>query len=97
MEKLSREQVMHVAELAKLSVSEGEVEKYAVQLAAILTEIDKINNVNISNEEDLLIAPISHDNRFSKDVVKGMSSKEEIFKNAKNYNDDYIIVPKVIE
>jgi Asp-tRNA(Asn)/Glu-tRNA(Gln) amidotransferase C subunit len=26
-----------------------------------------------------------------------MLSKEEIFKNAKNYNDDYIIVPKVIE
>lgn len=97
MEKLSKEQVMHVAKLAKLSVSEGEVEKYASQLAAILTEIDKINKVDISDDEELLITPMKHSNRFSDDTIGDMLSKEEIFKNVKNHNDDYIVVPKVIE
>ena len=43
MEKLTREQVLHVADLAKIHLTEEEIEKYGYQLKQILDEIGKIN------------------------------------------------------
>lgn len=97
MEKLDKKAVMHVANLARLSVSDDEVDKYGVQLSDILTEIDKINKVDIDSNKDILIAPTANTNCFNNDVVGDMLSKEEAFRNANKTNEEYIIVPKVIE
>lgn len=96
MEKLEREVVDHVADLARLYVSEEEKDKYGVQLAQILTEIDKINKVNVEDEEDMLIAPTENKNEYREDIVGEMLKKDAIFKNAKHASDGYIIVPRVI-
>lgn len=95
MEALNEKQVMHVANLARLEVNENELKKYGAQLASILTEIDKILSVDIKNN-DLLIAPTSNTNRYSSDTVGSMLSRDEIFKNANNASDGYIVVPRVI-
>ena len=42
MEKLTREEVKHVAHLARIGVSEEEIEKYQIDLAKMIDEIDKI-------------------------------------------------------
>ena len=95
MEALSKKQVMHVANLARLSVNKTEIDKYGIQLASILTEIDKILSVDIKNEE-LLIAPTKNTNCYSSDKVGEMLKSDEIFKNANNASDGYIVVPRVI-
>lgn len=95
MEKLSKELVTHVANLARLEVDEKEFELYQTQLADILTEIDKIINVEV-NTEQILIAPTTNVNCYSNDVEKEMLSKGDIMKNVKNTNGDYIIVPRVL-
>lgn len=96
MEKLERDAVKHVARLARLYVREEEIEKYGVQLAQILTEIDKINKVTVKEETEMLIAPTNNKNEYHEDFVGEMLTKEEIFKNAKHVSDGYIIVPRVI-
>ncbi|MDD3392562.1 MAG: Asp-tRNA(Asn)/Glu-tRNA(Gln) amidotransferase subunit GatC [Bacilli bacterium] len=96
MEKMSQEKVLHVAKLAKLEVKEEEIEKYSVQLYDILSEIEKIVKVDIAPELNILISPtFNHD--CYRDIDKMPLSKEEVFKNAGSHDDDYIIVPKVIE
>ncbi len=96
MEKLSEKQVDHVANLARLAISPEEKEKYGVQLASILTEIDKINKVNIDENGEILIAPTNNQNKFCEDEVGDMLTKDEIFKNAKHVVDGYVVVPKVL-
>ena len=44
-EKLSREEVMHVANLARIKLTEKEIEKYQVELKKLLKDVEKINEV----------------------------------------------------
>ncbi len=96
MEKLTKEEVKHVADLARLNINEDEFEKYSVQLNDILTEIDKILSVEINENEEILISTTDASNKLNKDEVGEMLSREDIFKNVKNKSGDYIIVPKVL-
>ena len=94
MKNLTEEQVLHVANLARLNVEPDEIAKYGIQLKDILTEINKINELDI--EDEILISPITNQNMYREDEVKKGVTKEEIFANAKNNDGDYIIVPKVL-
>lgn len=93
---ISEEKVKHIADLAKLNVSDEEMSKYQKQLTDILTEIDKILKVEITNEE-IMISPSDNRNVYSNDVIESHISREDALKNAKRVKGDYIIVPKVIE
>lgn len=93
---ISEEKVRHIANLAKLNVTEEEMNKYQKQLTDILTEIDKILKVDITNDE-IMISPSDNRNCYSEDVIESHISKSDALKNAKRVKGDYIIVPKVIE
>lgn len=95
MTKLTNEEVLHVANLARLNIEALEVEKYNDQLSAILSEIDRITSVDIK-EDAILIAPTENTNMYKNYKMGEMLSKEDILKNAKNTDGDYLIVPKVI-
>lgn len=92
---LNKEQVKHVADLAKLNIDDKDIEKYSKQLSDILTEIEKIDKV-VLNTDDIMISSTDNKNTYSNDVVGHMLTKEEIFKNVKHSNGDYIVVPKAI-
>lgn len=47
--KLSVEEVRHIADLARIELSDGEKEKYAEDLSAVLSYIDQLNEVNTKN------------------------------------------------
>lgn len=51
MTKLTPSQVRHIAKLARLTLSDAEVEKYATELSAILNYIEKLNEVDTSRVE----------------------------------------------
>lgn len=44
-DKLTREEVEHVAKLARIRISDSEMEKYQIELKKILDEVEKINDV----------------------------------------------------
>lgn len=93
---ISEEQVRHIANLAKLNVKDSEMEKYQKQLSDILTEIEKIVEVDIE-EDEIMISPTENKNNYSEDIIEQHISKEDAFLNAKRTKGDYIAVPKVIE
>ncbi len=93
---IEKEQVKHIADLAKLSISDDEMEKYQKQLTDILTEIDKIVEVEIP-EENIMISPSDNENMYSDDIIETHISKSDALLNAKHTRSDYITVPRVLE
>lgn len=93
---LTKEEVEHVADLARLHVDEAEYPLYEKQLYDILSEVKKIEDVDVDGEEEIMISPSNNVNCYSNDQIGPMLSKEEVFKNVKHSNGDYITVPKVV-
>jgi aspartyl-tRNA(Asn)/glutamyl-tRNA(Gln) amidotransferase subunit C len=52
---LTREDVLHLAELARLDLSEAEVERFAAELGTILTYVGEVQRVDTTH-----VAPMSH-------------------------------------
>lgn len=86
-DKLTKEEVMHVLDLAKLDATDEEIEKYQVDLYKMLQEIDKIKDLNDFDSE-FLIAPWSFDSALREnesikipecDVLKNVPSKKGNF------------------
>lgn len=48
---LSKEEVLHIAKLARLTLTDAELEKYAKQLSGILAYVDKLKEVNVEGVE----------------------------------------------
>jgi aspartyl-tRNA(Asn)/glutamyl-tRNA(Gln) amidotransferase subunit C len=51
MSTLTHDEVRHIAKLARLTLTDGEVEKYAMELTKILSYIDQLKEVDTSNVE----------------------------------------------
>ena len=93
---ISREEVLHVAHLARLEFSEKEVELFTSQLADILDYVAQLNELDTSNVEPTYHAiPLS--NVFREDKVKDSFPVDEILSNAPEREDGFFVVPKVIK
>lgn len=95
MEKLSIEEVAHVAKLARIEVTEQEVEDYRVNLKKLLDEVEKITIIQ-NYDEELLITPIEHKAELREDKNQQTISFEEVKKNAPRTSGNFIEVPVMI-
>ena len=93
---LTKEQVQHVAKLARLSLTEKEVELYAEQLSKILDYIDQLNEVNTDGIEPMtqLIPTV---NVMREDIIKKQFERQEILSNAPHEEYGFFRVPKIGE
>lgn len=97
MEKLNEVELMHVADLARLSLSDSEKEKFAGDLPLILHDIDKIKEVTLYDVSgDIMISPSKNENEYHEVKEIEKIGKEEALKNSKLSDGDYVVVPKVI-
>lgn len=96
MNKLTKEEVLHVANLARLDLSEEEIEKFSYQLKEILDSINKINDVQISTDE-LFIAPWTNNTTLREDNYKEYTMKEDILNNSFYRFDNFIEVGGVFD
>ena len=94
-DRLSKEEVMHVANLARIKITEEEIEKYQVDLKTLLNEVDKIKEVEV-NDEKMLIANWSEPTKLREDVAGEMLNPKEVIGNAPRHSGNYIEVPVVI-
>ena len=94
-EKLSREEVLHVAELARIEVTEEEIEKYQVELKKLLNDVEKINEVK-GYDDEIMIAPWSDNTTLREDKKESMLDPKEVLENAPRHSGNYIQVPVVI-
>ena len=95
MDKLSREEVLHVAHLARISLTEEEIEKFRVQLKVLMDDIDKIKEVK-DYDDEMMYTPIEDNTRLREDVVGNMLSASEATINAPKKNGSFIEVPVMI-
>ena len=91
--ELTKEEVLHVADLAKIEVDEKDIIKYKVELKQIINQIDLINKVNI-DEEGILISPSNNKNIYREDVF--VNEDVDILKNAPKSNGNYIEIKRFL-
>lgn len=96
MDKLTKEEVLHVAELGRINLSDEDIERYAYDLKALFDEINKINEIKL-DEEDILIAPSTNDCVLSSDEAIDFSCKEKLIDNAPTRFDRFVEVVGVFD
>jgi aspartyl-tRNA(Asn)/glutamyl-tRNA(Gln) amidotransferase subunit C len=87
--------IKYVANLARIRLTDKEIERFSKQLKDVLKYIDKLKELDITN-----IQPTSHvlplKNIFREDVVKSSLNSEEVLKNAPQRKGNFFKVPKVL-
>ena len=96
MTRITMDEVKHVANLARLAITEEEAEKLTNELDAIIFFAEQLNELDTENVE-----PTSHvldmKNIFREDVAKPGLPVEEVLKNAPDHENGQIKVPAIIE
>jgi len=88
--------VKHISKLARISVDEQKANKLAGDLNSIFSFIEKLNELKTENVEPLTsIAETTL--RFREDKIKSENIREKILKNSPEDNEDFFVVPKVVE
>jgi aspartyl-tRNA(Asn)/glutamyl-tRNA(Gln) amidotransferase subunit C len=91
---ITREQVLHVARLARLELSDEELERMREQLSAILDAVGKVSELELAD-----VAPTAHPldlvNVLAEDVPRPCLPREEALANAPDPEDGFFAVPAV--
>ena len=93
---VSPEQVRHIAKLARIAMSEEEIERLVPDLNNILGWVEQLGEVNTDGVEPLT-AVIDQKLRLRGDAVTDGDCREEILANAPDAEHGFFAVPKVIE
>ena len=93
--KITPQEISHVANLARLNMSQEEVEAMARQLDEILTYVAKLNELNTEGTKPTTHA-ISIVNAFREDEVKPSLPREKALINGPRQNGELFVVPRVI-
>ena len=89
---ITRDDVLHVAQLAELDLTDEEVDRFQQQLNAILEAVGKVSQLDLAD-----VPPTSHPlsvvNVFGADEPRPSLSLEDVFANAPAREDDMFRVP----
>jgi aspartyl-tRNA(Asn)/glutamyl-tRNA(Gln) amidotransferase subunit C len=89
---ISRDEVVHVARLARLALTEEELDRFAGQLDAILEAVGKVAELDLSGVEPTL-HPLALSNVWADDEPRPCLSVEEALANAPEAEDGAFRVP----
>ena len=88
--------IKHISKLSRISVDEKRAEKLTDDLNSIFEFIEKLNELKTDDVKPLTsIAETTL--KFRSDEIKRKNIREQIIKNSPEDNEDYFVVPKVIE
>ncbi|HEX3805804.1 MAG TPA: Asp-tRNA(Asn)/Glu-tRNA(Gln) amidotransferase subunit GatC [Gaiellaceae bacterium] len=92
MARITREEVLHVARLARLELSDDEVAKFQEQLSDILEAVSKVSELDLSD-----VPPTAHPleiaNAWAEDEPRPCLPLDEVFANAPERDDDHFRTP----
>ena len=88
--------VRHIAKLARIAMSDGEVEALVPELNNILGWIEQLQEVDVTGVEPMT-AVIPNTLRMRDDVVTDGGKRDDVLKNAPIAEHGFFAVPKVIE
>jgi aspartyl-tRNA(Asn)/glutamyl-tRNA(Gln) amidotransferase subunit C len=88
--------VRRIAHLARISLDESRVEPMRAEINGILQWIEQLREVNVEGVEPMTsVTPMKL--RMRKDEVTDGGHPDRVLKNAPNANDNFFVVPKVVE
>lgn len=93
--KITKEEVLYVADLARLNLDEAAIDKFAGQIGDILDYVDKLNEVDTDGVQPTSHA-ISLTNAFREDEPREHLAREKALANAPEAEDGNFVVPKVV-
>ncbi len=93
--KISDEEVLHIAKLARLKLEDNEIQEYKTNLQEILDFADTINKVDTSKVDETIGTNEKY-NVFRKDEIVNPQNREELLSNAPSQEDGMFHIPKVI-
>jgi aspartyl-tRNA(Asn)/glutamyl-tRNA(Gln) amidotransferase subunit C len=88
--------IKHISKLSRISVDEKKAEKLAGDLNSIFEFIEKLNKLDTKNIEPLT-SVVETTLKFRNDEVKSKDIRDQILKNSPDENEDFFVVPKVVE
>ncbi len=93
--KVSKEEILHIANLAHLNLEENEIDSYILNLQDILNFANIVNNAPIDNL-DITIGSNEAQNVLRKDEIKVFEDNESLLQNAIEKEQNMFKIPKVI-
>lgn len=95
MSRISNDQVKHVANLARLALTDEEAEKMTKQLDAIITFAEQLNELDTENVEPTYHV-LDMKNVLREDIPQPGLPREEVLKNAPEHQDGQFKVPSIL-
>ena len=88
--------IKHISKLSRISVDDEKAKKLAGDMNSIFDFIEKLKELDTNNVEPLTsVAETTLKLRI--DEVKSGNIREQVLKNSPNENEDFFVVPRVIE
>ena len=88
--------IKHISKLSRISVDDAKANKLAGDLNSIFDFIEKLNKLNTNNVEPLTsVAETTL--KLRADEVKSKNIRDQILKNSPEENEDFFVVPRVVE
>ena len=93
---IDKDTVKHISKLARISLEEKKVDSLSKDLTSIMRFIENLNNLNTDKIEPLT-SIINVTLKSRKDEVKDGEIRDQILKNSPEENEDFFVVPRVVE
>ena len=93
---IDKDTVKHISKLARISLDQKKVDNLSKDLTSIMKFIESLNELN-TDKINPLTSIINESLKSRKDEVKHEKIRDQILKNSPEKNEEFFVVPKVIE
>ena len=93
---IDKDKIKHVAKLARISLDEKKTDSLTKDLSSIFKFIEKLNELNTKNTEPLT-SILNEPLRSRSDEIDDGKIKNKILENSPKKNEEFFIVPKVVD
>ena len=93
---IDKNTVKHISKLARISLDEKNVDSLSKDLTSIMKFIENLNKLN-TDKTAPLTSIINASLKSRKDEVKDGKIRDQILKNSPEKNEEFFVVPKVID
>ena len=93
---IDKDTVKHIAKLARISLNDKKVNNLSKDLSSIMKFIEKLNELD-TDKTSPLTSIIKASLKYRNDEIRDGNIKNQILKNSPGENEEFFVVPKVIE
>ena len=93
---IDKNTVKHISKLARISIDEKKINNLSKDLSSIMKFIEKLNELN-TDKTTPLTSIINTSLKTREDEVKDGKIRDQILKNSPEKNEEFFVVPKVID